>query len=403
MICSPDKLCHALWEGSIMRQRYSSITPAVVRRTAARGLAAALPWQPYGTTVTVPALLDLLLLVAALRSSLSAVVRRYRFGFCHETARQALRANLPPPQRLAEGLVDALHGYLPRAVRRRAWDVALDLHYVPFYGPARTPGVLGGPKKGGTQRFFVYATAVVVQRGQRWCVGLVPVRDTHPEQAVTQLVEQQRARGLRARCLLLDRGFFSGHVIRALQARRLPFVVGVARKGGRASRVNRLFELASGQVTSYAWKTERGRQPVQVTVVAARRRVRGRWRREVYAFEGVGPAGAVRRHARPLLPAVTAAPLRDRDQLPSDEPGQGTDDDQGPAAAAAVVGVGPAAAAGVGVAAAAAGAARHQLAVLAAQRRVAAGGAAGVARRAGATTPPRLQGDPAAAPTGTPV
>ena len=281
-----------------MRQRYSSITPAVVRRTAAHGLAAALPWQPYGRAVPVTALLDLLLLVAALRSSLSAVVRRYRFGFCHETARQALRANLPPPQRLAEGLVDALHGYLPRTLRRRAWDIALDLHYVPFYGPARTPGVLGGPKKGGTQRFFVYATAVVVQRGQRWCVGLVPVRDTHPEQAVTPLVEQLRARGLRARCLLLDRGFFSGHVIRALQARRLPFVVGVARKGGPASRVNRLFELPSGQVTSYAWKTERGRQPVQVRVVAARRRVRGRWRREVYAFEGVGPAGAVRRHAR---------------------------------------------------------------------------------------------------------
>jgi transposase len=40
-------------------------------------------------------LLDLLLLVAALRSALSAVVRRFRFGFSPATARQALAANIP--------------------------------------------------------------------------------------------------------------------------------------------------------------------------------------------------------------------------------------------------------------------------------------------------------------------
>ena len=101
-----------------MRRYYSTITPAVVRATAQRGLAAALPWQPFGACVPVTALLDLILLVAALRSSLSAVVQRFRFGCCHETARRALDANLPPVDRLANGLVDALHGYLPRVFRR---------------------------------------------------------------------------------------------------------------------------------------------------------------------------------------------------------------------------------------------------------------------------------------------
>ena len=37
----------------------------------------------------------LLLLAAALASSLSAIVKRFRFGFSHETARQAVHANLP--------------------------------------------------------------------------------------------------------------------------------------------------------------------------------------------------------------------------------------------------------------------------------------------------------------------
>jgi hypothetical protein len=281
-----------------MRRSYCSVTPALVRATAAASLQTALPWRPFHAVVTAAALLDVVLLAAALRASLTAVVRRCRFGFGHETARQALTATLPPPGRLAEGLVDALHGFLPRPLRRRAWDIAIDRHDVPFYGAARTPGTLGGPKKGGTHRFFAYATAVVVQRGQRWCVGLVPVRAAPLEVAVAALAEQLRARGVRVRCLLLDRGFFSGHVIRALQERRLPFVLGVARRAGPGNRLNRLFDLPSGQVATYAWKTGRGSRPVQTTVVAVRRRVRGRWRRELYACERVGPAGAVRRYQR---------------------------------------------------------------------------------------------------------
>jgi hypothetical protein len=189
-------------------------------------LAAALPWQPFRPSVPVTALLDVLLLAAALGTSLSACVRRFAFPFCHESARQALNATLPSLKGLAEGLVDALHTYLPRTFRRRAWDVAIDRHDVPYYGRA-TPQTLGGPKKHGTNRFFSYATAVVVHRGQRWCLGLIALDHADGAQAVRALAEQLHARGIRPRCLLVDRGFFSGHVILALQAAALPFVLGV--------------------------------------------------------------------------------------------------------------------------------------------------------------------------------
>lgn len=88
-----------------MRHCHCTITPSVVRSTARSALAGALSWRSYGRKVTVPRLLDLLLLVAALGSSLSAVVRRFRLGFSHETARQAVAANLPAPGPLAESLV----------------------------------------------------------------------------------------------------------------------------------------------------------------------------------------------------------------------------------------------------------------------------------------------------------
>lgn len=278
-----------------MRRRYSTLTPATVRTLARHRLAAALPWKPYGRSVPVTALLDLLLLTASLAASLSAVVRRFAFGFSHETARKALDANLPPLEELADGLVNALHTALPRAVRRRAWDVAFDRHDVPFYGDRHTPHTLGGPKKHGTHLFFSYATAVIVHRGQRWCVGLVPLSDADPEAAVVALLEQLQRRGLRIGGLLLDRGFFSGHVILALQRRQVPFVVGVPRKGGRWDR---LFELPSGQVVPHTWKTERGGRWVTVDMVRLCRRVRGKWRREVVAVGGIRPERGVRRWER---------------------------------------------------------------------------------------------------------
>jgi hypothetical protein len=277
-----------------MRRSYSTLTPAVVRSLARQSLAAALPWKPFRQSVPVNALLDLILLTAALGASLFACVRRFALPFSHETARQALHANLPPLETLANGLVDALHTYLPRTFRRRAWDVALDRHDVPYYGTA-TSYTLGGPKKQGTNQFFSYATAVVVQRGQRWCLGLTALSNADSEQAVMTLVRQLRDRGIRVRCLLLDRGFFSGHVILALQAASLPLVLAVPRKGGRWDP---LWQLPSGQVIRWQWKTERGARAVAVDMIRLCRRLQGKWRREVYAFFGIAPERGVRAYQR---------------------------------------------------------------------------------------------------------
>jgi hypothetical protein len=277
-----------------MRRSYSTLTPAVVRALARQSLAAALPWQPFRQSVPVTALLDLLLLAAALSSSLFACVRRFAFPFSHETARQALNANLPPLAALADGLVDALHTYLPRAFRRRAWDVAFDRHDTPYYGAA-TPGTLGGPKKHGTNRFFSYATAVVVHQGQRWCLALTALGTADGAQAVRALRRQLHERGIRVRCVLLDRGFFSGHVIAALQSESQPFVLGVPRKGGRWDH---LWQQPSGRVTRWTWKTERGARAVAVDMIRCCRRLRGKWRREVYAVLGVRAAPGIRAYQR---------------------------------------------------------------------------------------------------------
>src|SRR5262245_21682368 len=113
-----------------MRRSYSTITPSVVHCLARSALEGALGFRDSKRSVTHAQLIDLLLLVAATARTLFAVARRY-FGFSHETARQALGANLTSPEQRTGGLVDALFAVaaFPRRDRRRRWTVAIDLHY----------------------------------------------------------------------------------------------------------------------------------------------------------------------------------------------------------------------------------------------------------------------------------
>lgn len=71
------------------------------------------------------------------------------------------------PDALALRLTDALHtaAAFGRADRRQSWTVAIDLHYVPYYGDKGADQVVGGQKKQGTKFFHCYGTAVLIRKG----------------------------------------------------------------------------------------------------------------------------------------------------------------------------------------------------------------------------------------------
>jgi Transposase DDE domain len=282
-----------------MRTPHYTISPAVVRSTARRALQHVLPWQGYGRLVTADALLDLLLLAACLVSSLSAVVRRFRFGFSHETARQAVAANLPDHDALTTGLVDALFCFGSRALRRRAWVVAIDEHRNPFYGDRSTEGVTGGQKKHGTKYAYGYATAVLVHHRHRFTVGLVALSGGEkPHEIVAALLAQLTTRGLKLRGVVLDSGFDSGETLLLLQERKLSYTVPLRRKGNSNNRRNALWQLPVGTVTAAAWQTDQTNRPVNTQAVVLRRPTEKD--KKVYAFGGwdAQQARSVARRAR---------------------------------------------------------------------------------------------------------
>jgi hypothetical protein len=285
-----------------VRRRHCTITPSVVRATARDALSTACDWKPYGELVTVARLLGLLLLAAALRRSLSAVAQRFGFGFGRETARKAVEANLPELDALTAGLVDALHLFRSRAWRRRRWDVAIDLHYCPFYGDRATPGLVGGQKKQGTNYFYGYATACLVHPRHRYAVGLLPLASgaMKPHAVAAALLDQMASRGLSVRGVVLDSGFDSAETVLLLQGRGLSYAVPLRRKGGRSNPRNDWFLRPEGDVSWLEWKAKRGsRRRVSTRAVVRVRKRDGRV--QVLAFGGWGEeeAGkALRRRSR---------------------------------------------------------------------------------------------------------
>jgi hypothetical protein len=284
-----------------MRPSYSTITPSVVHSFTRSVLDRTLGFQAHKQSVSRHQLLSLLLLVAATTKTLFAIARRY-FDFSHETARQAVYANLTTHAVLTERLVDALHAVaaFSRRDRRRLWTVAIDLHYVPYYGSKKTPGILGGPKKQGTQFFHCYATAVLIHRRRRYTVGLLNAqKGLKPHEVVRTLLEQMRARGLCVGGVVLDAGFDSGETILLLQKQKVSYTVPLRRKGQGTNRRNACYSQPSGTIGTMDWVTEKSRKSVQTRVLVWQRD--GESQAKVYAFGGWGQSTAVSEARRAWL------------------------------------------------------------------------------------------------------
>ena len=108
-------------------------------------------------------------------------------------------------------------GEWPKSLKRRAWQVAIDYHEVPYNGqPQKTKNQFRRSKpKDGTSKFHTYATACIVHYGRRYTIALTWVRASDSMiKVLKRLIERIGEFGLKIKCLLVDRAFFNIPVIR---------------------------------------------------------------------------------------------------------------------------------------------------------------------------------------------
>jgi hypothetical protein len=239
--------------------------------------------KDHGWKCTTAVLVSIVLRAAARSISIPAACRDLAKAPSGHAVMTALEDGLPKTLPVLERRVnDVLTGPLPRRMRRRAWEIAIDWHLQPYYGQpnkSRNELYYGQPKQG-TTKFYAYASACIVEYGRRYTLVLTWVRRHESMvRVLRRLVARIREIGLKIRRVLLDRAFFNVSVVEFLQTESLPFLMPVVIRGRapkRGRKVTGLRWIKRQPAGWYAHTMKNGKQQVAVSVCVGYRRHRNR-------------------------------------------------------------------------------------------------------------------------------
>lgn len=280
-----------------------TITRASVHQHTFQLLRSCLRLNDFSPACTARVFLHVLFAACCRLCSLSAACLSLATAPSRETIRKALHRWLPARDELLRRLNRALTADVPRGLRRRPQRVAIDLVLVPYHGlPLDTQlEIYRSQAKSGTSHFHAYATAYVNYRGQRLTLALATVqRGQKMAEVVQGLLRRLSRLGVKARLVLLDRGFWGVAVLRYLQAARYPFLMPVVLRGRKADHT----QGPSGSRVFATWKrggwghytlSAADGTKARVSICVHCRNYRGQWGRRgrqtlVYAYWGIRPS-----------------------------------------------------------------------------------------------------------------
>jgi hypothetical protein len=262
-----------------MRSRKNSIVSATeVHQWALQWLIDSRLLKDHGPLCTALVVWNVVLRAAARMISLFAACRDLVNAPCQQAVFNALQNGLPRTLRVLENRLNhALTGAIPRGLRRHAWQVAIDWHLVPYYGAPQDSRneIYHSKPKQGTSRFHAYATACIVQYGERYTLALTWVRRHETTVVVLRrLLARIREIGLKINRLLLDRAFFCYPVTQLLQTERLPFLMPVMFRGRKPKKRRARAGLHWIKRQKAGWfphTLKRGKQTAHVSICVAYR------------------------------------------------------------------------------------------------------------------------------------
>ena len=182
---------------------------------------------------------NVLLKAAVERSSIEASCSDLVEVADSNTIREHLNASLDVRdlQQLEVEQNAALAATIPREVKAKGVEVAMDWHDEAFYGksPELLTYVCRCAAKAGTTRCFRIATAYVMLGDFRLTVAMTYVLPEYSHLAVLKRLWQRVSQvGIRIKVLYLDKGFCQGDIIRYLQDQQQPTIMAcpIRGKGG---------------------------------------------------------------------------------------------------------------------------------------------------------------------------
>jgi putative transposase len=264
--------------------------------TLAINTLAQLPLKARGDHVEVRDLLHVLVVAAASRLSINQACHDLDGAPSAVTVLGDLARQLHDLDQLEEALNALLARLVPNRLGKRGRRVAIDLIELPYHGSvdeAHQDEVRRSKAKQGTMPFFTYASAYAIVGGKRYTLALCRVRAKMTmDQVLKRLPHRLDALVIKVRVLLLDRGFYSVKVSRALIDRQQPFIMPAIRRGkpptqtGGPTGTYVMAQWTGSAWTSYTLSSAQdGSVTFDLAVVCPN--LRGRWgrhRREAWLY-----------------------------------------------------------------------------------------------------------------------
>jgi hypothetical protein len=259
--------------------------------------------KDHGWLCSAAVVWNIVLRASARMTSVFAACRDLVHAPTQQAVFNALEEGLPKTLRVLEKRLHwALTTLWPRRLKARSWNVGIDLHLQPYYGePDRSRNELCRNKsRQGTTKFHAYATACIVQYGERYTLALTWVR-RHESLVVVmrRLIAKIRENDLKIRRLLLDRAFFNVSVTEFLQGEGIPFLMPVMFRGRRPKNRRprtHLHWIKKQKAGWYPHVMKRGQRQVKLSVCVAyrsyRHRKSGKRRHQKLLFAAWGVRGS---------------------------------------------------------------------------------------------------------------
>lgn len=147
---------------------------------------------------------------------------------------------------------------------RKRVTVAIDFWDREYYGKQRDINCSTGKEKNGTKYFHRVATLAVVEDGRRLEIAMIPVSIFAPKAKIVDTLLREAMKHVRIRVVLLDRGFNSTGVIRAIEVLELKYIMPMRKNNRVKKEVQRTSRLWFRVVEGYQFRL---RQTLDVNLV----------------------------------------------------------------------------------------------------------------------------------------
>jgi IS4 transposase len=143
--------------------------------------------------------------------------------------------------------------------KRKRWfrkrvTVAIDFWDREYYGKQRDINCSTGKERNGTRYFHRVATLAVVENGRRLEIAMIPVSLLAPKPKIVETLLREAMNYIRIRVVLLDRGFNSSGVIRAIEELGLNYIMPMTRNNRVKKEIDRTSGLYFRIVRDYQFR-----------------------------------------------------------------------------------------------------------------------------------------------------